>query len=316
MDAYRFEVAFDGPALQDHSIDVQDLAPALLGLGELLRQVNAEFNGDASKVKLLVNSDFEHKCFNVNLELVQSLYEAVKSFLDSTDIKTAKDLLEWLQIIGGGTLVSGFGLLGYWQLKNGRAVESVSEIKDSDSRGSVLVRFRGDGNSVTVNRNVYHLGENPKVAAAALKAFPIQEGRIEKIEVRAEDGGTTLTPESFAPIRASCETVRAAEDVPLDEPQPIVAHLRVYSPVYDPKAEKWRFTFGGHVIYADITATTIATDAIARGGAMINELYKVRMTVTEYQTPTGQFRHEYKIIEVLDFSPAPPGQPGLFDEPS
>ena len=312
MDAYRFEVAFDGPALQNHSIDVQDLAPALLGFGDLLRQANAEFNGERSKVKLLVNSNFEHKCFNVNLELVQSLYEVVKSLLDVSEVKTAKDLLEWVQIIGGGSILGGFGLFAYWRHKNGRKVASATEIREGDERGTVTVRFEGDQNAITVNQHVYNLGENPKAAAAALKAFPVQKNQIEKIEVRAPDRGIVLTPESFASIRTSCEAVRDAEDVPLDDPQPVVAHLRVYSPVYDAKAEKWRFMYGGHIIYADITLTTIAQDAIARGGSFINDLYKVRMTITEYQTPSGQFRHEHKIVEVLEFSPAPPATPSLF----
>jgi hypothetical protein len=316
MDAYRFEVAFDGPALQDHSIDVQDLAPALLGLGDLIREVNAEFNGDKSKVNLLVTANFEHKCFNVNLELVQSIYETIKTFLEDPGVKSAKDLLEWIQLIAGGTVAGGFGLLGYWKLKNGRKVANVTEVTEKDGRGSVVVRFEGDSNSVTVNQHVYNLGENPKAAAAALKALPVQTGKIEKVEVRTNGDSLVFTPETVAPIQASCNAVRSAEDVPLDDPQPITAHLRVYSPVYDPKAAKWRFMYGGHPIYADITETTIAKDAIARGGALINDLYRVRMTVTEYKTQTGQFRHEHKIIEVLKFLPAPPGQPGLFEEPT
>lgn len=175
----------------------------------------------------------------------------------------------------------------------------------------VAVRFEGDANAVTVNQHIYNLGENPKAAAAALKAVPIQPGRIETVEVRSDAERVTFTPENFAPIRASCEAVRVMEDKALDDPQPIIAHLRVYSPVYDSKAEKWRFSYGGQPIYVDISETTIAQDAIARGGALINDLYKVRMTVTEYRTPTGQERHEYKILEVLDFTPASQ-QPSLF----
>ena len=48
-------------------MDVADLAPALLALGELIKQTT--FNGDAAKVNLIVQSDFEHKCFQINLEL-------------------------------------------------------------------------------------------------------------------------------------------------------------------------------------------------------------------------------------------------------
>ena len=48
-------------------------APALLALGDLIKRANARVNGDMAKVNLIVQSDFEHKCFQVNLELVQSI---------------------------------------------------------------------------------------------------------------------------------------------------------------------------------------------------------------------------------------------------
>ena len=89
-----------------------------------------------------------------------------------------------------------------------------------------------------------------------------------------------------------------------EEPDTITAWLRVYSPVYDEKADKWRFWYGDHTIYADITETNIARDAIARGGAFVNDLYKVKMEVKQRFTKNGNMRLDYKIINVLDFRSA------------
>jgi hypothetical protein len=95
---HEFSVAYDGKARgpEDHAIDVQALAPALLAFGKLIREANTEFNGKKSTAKVLVVSDFEHKCFNINFEVVLGLYEQAKTLLGIEGVKTAKEVLEWL----------------------------------------------------------------------------------------------------------------------------------------------------------------------------------------------------------------------------
>ena len=100
---HKFSIAYDGEALKTadvHSIDVQALAPALLSFGRLIREANSEFNGKRSTAKVLVVSDFEHKCFNINFEVVIGLYEQVKTLLGSEPVKSAKEVLEWLGLLG------------------------------------------------------------------------------------------------------------------------------------------------------------------------------------------------------------------------
>jgi hypothetical protein len=100
---HEFSVAYDGTALvttSDHSIDVQALAPALLAIRKLIREANSEFNGKKSTAKVLVVSDFEHKCFNINFEVVLSWYQQLQTLLGDDTVKTAKDVLEWLGLLG------------------------------------------------------------------------------------------------------------------------------------------------------------------------------------------------------------------------
>jgi hypothetical protein len=92
-----FQVAYDGDA-DMHSMDVQELAPALLAFGRLVRETNAELNGKRAAVKVLVKSDFEHKCFNINLEVVQSILDMIAGFLKSEEIKTARQILIDLEL--------------------------------------------------------------------------------------------------------------------------------------------------------------------------------------------------------------------------
>ncbi|WP_181418511.1 hypothetical protein [Komagataeibacter xylinus] len=49
MSKATFTIAYDGPALRNHAMDVRALAPALLGFGTLFDAANAALNGDDSK---------------------------------------------------------------------------------------------------------------------------------------------------------------------------------------------------------------------------------------------------------------------------
>jgi hypothetical protein len=90
--------------------------------------------------------------------------------------------------------------------------------------------------------------------------------------------------------------------VPDPSPQTVTATLHVYSPVFDVKAPMWRFLYRNKPIYADITGTDIARDAVKRGGSFRNDRYRVKMDVTPPKKPDSDAH--YKIIQVLDFTPA------------
>ena len=55
-------IAYVGDDDNDHSMDVEALAPALLAFGKLIRAANANLNRDRTTMKVLVDSEFEHKC--------------------------------------------------------------------------------------------------------------------------------------------------------------------------------------------------------------------------------------------------------------
>ncbi|GJM05034.1 MAG: hypothetical protein DHS20C09_10250 [marine bacterium B5-7] len=99
-----------------------------------------------------------------------------------------------------------------------------------------------------------------------------------------------------------------------DEPQIIKAWILVYSPVYDVSAPKWRFRFGSSNENTLISETTIAKDAIRRGGAMVNDAYHVELQITQKTVNTGHITNNYKVLKVLDFRPAPKQGALIFDE--
>ena len=306
----KFQIAYVGDDADDHAMDVEALAPALLGFGHLMRAVNADLNKDQAKVKVLVESDFEHKCFNINFELVQTILDTIRDFLsDKEAVQDAKDILTKVGIITGvgGTVVAG--IFGYLKAKNGRTVASTQTVKDSTN--TIIVNLNGDGpKTLIVDKDVFRLAEHNKEVVQSIRATlaPVEErGEAKAIEFREDDrAATTLQRDDVKAIVASCEM--ALLGAPIEEkqadnePHTITANLYVHGAVFDPKAQNWRFRYKGEHIFADIRETSIAADAVRRGTVSKNDRYRVKMDVTDPKEEDG--KPHYKIIEVLEFKAA------------
>lgn len=319
MSRQEFSVAYDGSArLDGHSIDVRTLAPALMAFGKLLREANIEFNGKKTTTKVLVVSDFEHKCFNVNFELVLGWYEQVKQLLGLDEAKTAKEVLEWVGLIKpaivGASLAAGrMTYLQFLKWRKGR--EIIEEQTDSTPAGFISISIKGDGNKVEISPEILRLAKNPKALKATQDAFlPLGQDGFDTMRV---SGGELSPAETFKPaevedIIASCaKGIEESKGFFEPEVEDTPAWLSVYSPVYDEKAEKWRFRLGRETIYADISETTIAHDAMLRGGSFSDDSYQVVLEVTTPYDQNGKPKDpSYKIKKVVRFVPASPSKQG------
>ncbi|CAN5419820.1 hypothetical protein BH11PSE4_BH11PSE4_09520 [soil metagenome] len=292
-------------------MDVADLAPALLALGDLIKRANATVNGDASKVNLIVQSDFEHKCFQVSLELVQSVLSTIGSFLtDEHALKNAQTIAGWLGLVGLPT--TAIGLFTYLARRKGKEIEKVAPVVDEttiatkDSQGTVAIKFKGDDNTIIVNQNVYLLGEDPIIRDYAAKVVsPLRRAGIDSLQFNPESlsKGEYLTKSDADAIITGRTELKAADEETFD-PQPIVAHLQISRPDFEPKAHIWRFRYGDKTISVDISETEIAEQVRVRGSINLADTWRVRMLVTEKRTAAGNYKNEYKISEVLEFLPA------------
>lgn len=325
MSRHEFSIAYDGAALVaegDHSIDVQMLAPALLAFGKLIREANTEFNGKKSTSKVLVVSDFEHKCFNINFEVVLGIIEQIKTLLGSEPVKTAKEVLEWLGLLGIPTgAVGGLSYLGYLKWKDGRKVTEKIPLTDTDHSGVVQVKVEGDGNSVHVHKHVYNLSENARALRATRDAFlPLGRDGFDNVKIRDNESIVEeIDWDSVEKIVKSCSVGidEAKKSEPEIETEVTPAWLSVYSPVYDLTAPIWRFRLGKEVIYADITQTDIAQRALERGSVGVEDAYLVSLEITTETDPNGAKKEpKYKILEVTRFVQAEPRprQTSFFEE--
>ena len=102
MSKARFSITYDGTALSSGAMDVQDLAPALLAVGQLFDAANFTLNGEQASIKVNVAATGSGS-FEVFLEVVQPYTQQVVSLFSGEDITAALNLKELL--FGGGGIV-------------------------------------------------------------------------------------------------------------------------------------------------------------------------------------------------------------------
>lgn len=285
---------FDGPELLSHEIDVEVLAPALLAFGEMCREANRVLNGNRATVRVLLSADIRANCVTVELSVVQSFWESARTFLSGEDASSAKDILEILGLIKDNLVIPVASLVGYLLWKGRKKVEVVEE-RD----GNVTVKVEGDNNTVTVNRKIYQVSQSSKVVEN-LKAVvaPVEREGIDQAEFIYENKPQLKVDKPTAKkLRESCA------DSDQIEPQIFTAHIVPYGPILDPRAKKWKFKLNGRVENIDISATQIAADEITRGAVGVRDTWKVKIEMTERQMANGDYKPEFKVKEVLNFTP-------------
>ena len=174
---------FNGPAVDAHTMDVVHLGPALIAVGELCKVANRKFNEDRANMRVLVQTDREHKCFEVSLQVVlQSLLEEVQSHIFRPDIRDAKDLIEWIGLVGGLTAGSTFGLIRFLAWLKGRKPEG-THLVDADGRDVVQISVKGDSNTVNLDPHVWALAKDKQALRRANEVVaPLRQEGYESIE--------------------------------------------------------------------------------------------------------------------------------------
>lgn len=276
-----FRIAYDGEAVRDGEMEVADLAPALLGLAQMLKSAGRVVEGDDSDISVRVRSTRD-ACFEVDLSVVVHGAKAVWEFWKSDDVQAAATLLGLLGF-------TGFGALGFVRQLGGRRPTRITPSKP----GYVAVEI--DGEVIEVPDMVARIGLDPGVRAGMEKAIaePLEREGIESV--------------SFGP-GASIEPIAAAESsffkmpIDADEDEFISRHTKAFSIVTlsFKSGQKWRLhdgrskplvTMGDKDFQARVDG---GIESFANGDILICEVVE-----TSRRTATG-FKSEYEITRVVE----------------
>ncbi|NMW30831.1 hypothetical protein HKD42_02000 [Altererythrobacter sp. RZ02] len=299
----RTTLKYDGPALVDHEMDVQDLAPALLALADMIQTANRKFNGSQTEIKVLVNTDVEQKCFMIDISLVQSFLDQAKDLLGSENAKTAREIAEWIGIGVAGSV----GLLTFlkWLTANANKADPLRVENHGD--GSTVIT--GNGNTIIVPRPVYELAQEPRMIDKA-KAL---------LSPLHSEGYSTLTfiQDNKEVVEFDYNDADEIEDlpstpferIPEESVSTIRGDLRIKSAQYEGTAQ-WSFLWNGRAISAemvDAAADWVIEFQENRVSAPPNSILNVTMFERAFLDPQGLIlgRATYRITEVHLVTPPP-----------
>ena len=283
-------MTYGGPALIG-TMDVRELAPALLMAGKLIENANLQMNGEASKVHVLVKSDFRTGSFEISLEIIQSLIETAKALLD---IGKHYDAQEVLAILGLAAS-SSMGLIRFLKWLRGREIESTTTLND----GRVSVVAKGDSNSVTVNNFVVQLAEDRLIRQAV-------DGIVKPLD---QEGIDRLT---FTSDGKEVESIDKQErlffSVPPSEEPDVTDNIGEYlyeivSPAFETRF-KWRLKDNRGTIWAAVKDARFLEE-IEQGMQTFGkgDTIKAMMHIHQSAGPNG-IDTEYEVLEVLEHTRA------------
>ena len=306
----QFEIVYDGPALADHRMDVRDLGPALLAIGDLCQAVNRAISGEKdANLHVKVNATSKGS-FEIELELLQQV-----TFLGSLfgGQLTASDLVELIR-----------DLLQFLKEKKGRRIDhevektedEVRESKRAASTAEMAVPdyqnktvIVGDGNQITIDQPTYIVAADA-ASRAALRDLvdPVDDQRgINRFRMKAKNGraDTEITSEE---VRAGYFDVVPSEvglaDQPIP-PQTIQAMLTLRAPVFD-RYKKWQFFYGRPTIFVTILDEQFTKRVFENGERFgVGDRFRVKLRITQNLLADGKLRNDYEIVEVSEVVPRP-----------
>ena len=277
----EFAVSFEGPAFVEHTMEVRDLAPALLALGQAFDRANGLLNGDRASVSLSVRAT-RPGSFELVLFLEQVL-EGAGDILTGDLFTSAANLTE---IVTGGPIL-GAGLFTLVKRLRGRKPNISSQQPDS-------VVFEAENVRIVVPTEVARLYSD-KPIRDQLEAFvrPLRKEGVERVVFRR--GQTELESvrrEEAEYFKAEAENTNTTEYIIPSQ------RLQITSLVFSKKG-KWRLSDGANVHWYAMEDMDFAT-AIQQGKRFgKDDILVCEVLMTQRLDETSKLRLEYSVMRVL-----------------
>lgn len=310
MSRAGFIVAFEGPSVADGTIDVRDLAPALLSIGKAIDAANRALNGPDVPVRVEVKT-VAPGCFEVDLNVVLPTWEQLRTFVLGGDVQAANTILSLL----GFAASSGIGLIALYRWLAGRSAQHGSQ------QESVII-LELDGRVIEVPIQVMRLYQDIAVNRAMSELLTSLEtpnlDRIEFREVRGAPSVETLTRED----RTAFTLPEAEPEVVIDDTRRLALSIRSLA---FQEGNKWRLFDGQNVITATIEDRDFlsAVDrnelSFRKGDVLICSVRTIQRQgasglITEHAV-LKVIEHKIAATQIPLPLPKPPSADGDFDDP-
>lgn len=290
MKPAQFQIVYDGPALDNHEMDVHDLAPALMAIGNLMEEVGNVLYGDKFKIGVSVKGSFKTGCFGV--EMVAMAKNILADALDIFNHGNTTAVLNAAGIIGiirysGGTLI-GFLL---W-LRN-------RKITKTEVASNGVVRVFVDEDHYDIEQTALVLIQNQKIRQAFenIISKPLSLNGIDSFSV-IDINYPDVPIVHITADESLYFSVPSLGDELINEQVSIVSLQIISASFID--SNKWRFTDGSLTLHAEI----LDEDFLKRVNSSEevfakNDILKAKVKFIQWLTNKGM-KSEYSILEVIE----------------
>jgi len=293
-------------------IDVFQLAPTLLSLGELIQESNRQINPDGRQIGVNVKP-FRQGSFIVDLTIFpQTHLQQVLDLLNSQSVGQVKTLLEWIGLISGGNI----GVVQLIKWLKGRP-KSVEEVRPGEFRYTA-----GDDNSITVSGQVHSLYSNSNITNHIYRVYASpMEGQSSVTDVKTyvdgdQDTEVRVARDEVSAMRESVEpqTEAASTDSIVREHVQRGVFLNPKRGSFENDGRDWSFYRGrNEVITATIKDRNFLKD-YADGIYRLNSSDLLTVDLLERQTVVGTIvkKPVYEVLLVTNYikGPEQPYLPG------
>lgn len=284
-------IAYCGAAVDNGTMDVRDLAPALLAFSDFIADANKVINQDSSQISVRVNADFHQGSFEIQLAVIKTLAQQIQELWDSSGV----DAGGILALLGLGVAASDCGLIDLIKRVGGRVVKSITESKEQP--GKSLISFEGDNNIVVVDSKVAQLYRDTNTRKNIEKVLsPLGRDGIDAFEIRN-------TGESEIVKRVSkdeCKYFKMPED---SEDMTNVSTQVVWVKILNISFEglKWKLLLGDAKIHATINDEDFKTRVDKRRVQFgKGDMLKVVLETTQNINGGGDIVSQYAVLEVKE----------------
>jgi hypothetical protein len=285
MDEF-FKLGYGGIALERNEMDVKDLAPALLAVGELFENSNQILNGERVRIAVKIKAT-EPGSVEVLLSVTQGLLDQAKTLFGSDEVTAIINAKELIGVLGLGGVGGVVGLIKF--LKK-RPIKSIVELDTGDYKVEVE---NGEVKIATKKEIQLFRFLNIRKSIEAVISAPLSREGVDKVKFEHDGKKIEITKEE-----AEYFTAPEAEEELIDERE-IETNLQIVNISFQEEG-KWRFSDGSSTFFAEISDP----DFVRR--VQKNEKYfakddvlKVFLRRKQFLT-NGQIKTEYSINKVLD----------------
>jgi hypothetical protein len=277
----QLDIIYEGPAVADGSMNVKDLAPAMLAIGTLFETANTISNGQLASVNIKVRATSPGS-FHILYEVIQTSQVIAPNLL-----ATATQIRDWL--IGG--VVIGGGIFAVIKWARGRKPKLTQINKE-------LYTLTIDGETYEIPLALLRLYQDASIRQSIANIVrPVKEEGIDSLQIR----GDNLLLQEVKKEESEFFDLPETQELLLDETRRQAFSITTLSFKED---NKWRLTDGQStflVAMKDVAFQRRVDNnevSFAKGDVLLCDLRTI-----QWQVQSG-VRTEYEVVKVIKHTPA------------